>query len=390
MKPLTLDMKSLNLDTKPLISDREVFSSPPFPGGSLFDLDAYDYELPESCIAQTPATPRDSSRLLVWGVKNRTAEHRLFRDIADYLNAGDLLVLNDTRVLPARLWGNKAKGGGKVEILLLNPFTPDFCRWRALVRPGRRLPVDTEIRVGDRILSIEGCEDDGIRVVRVGADKEDVLSFLDRHGQMPLPPYIKAGGASRDSYQTVFALNDGSVAAPTASLHFTKDLLRRIEEKGVDIAWVTLHVGLGTFRPVKAPDIRDHHIHSEYCEIPEATEKALRACRANGGRVVAAGTTVARTLESMATGCGLVRPGVMDTELYIYPGFVYKAVDALITNFHLPKSSLLMLVAAFVANLKEGTDREPAALKELRETYALAISERYRFFSFGDAMFIKK
>jgi S-adenosylmethionine:tRNA ribosyltransferase-isomerase len=365
---------------------------------NFYDLDAYDYQLPESQIAQTPAVPRDSSRLMVWKVSEGKREHRLFRDIPSCLAPGDLLVLNDTRVLPARLWGSKEKSGGKAEILLLSPSTPDFCLWRALVRPGRRLPVGAEIRVGGRILSVVGREEGGVRVLRVGTDKKDVFDFLDEQGEMPLPPYIKTENFSqRESYQTVFALKDGSVAAPTASLHFTRDLLERIKNRGVEIAWVTLHVGLGTFRPVKTQDIRDHPIHAEYCQVPRATEEAVRECRRRRGRVVAGGTTVARTLESMAVeggaeGClekGLVRAGAMDTKLFIYPGFAYKAVDALITNFHLPKSSLLMLVSAFVNHLAGG-GREEFALTSLRETYSIAISEGYRFFSFGDAMFIEK
>jgi S-adenosylmethionine:tRNA ribosyltransferase-isomerase len=370
---------------------------------NFYDLDVYDYELPESRIAQTPAVPRDSSRLLVWKVSQGRREHLLFRDIPNCLEPGDLLVLNDTRVLPARLWGSKAESGGKVEILLLSPSTPDFCLWRALVRPGRRLPVGSEVQVGTRTLSVVGREDGGIRILRVGADKRDVFAFLDEQGEMPLPPYIKTRNFfARESYQTVFALNDGSVAAPTASLHFTQDLLERIKNRGVEVAWVTLHVGLGTFRPVKTQDIRDHRIHAEYCQVPKATEEAEGRCRERRGRVVAGGTTVARTLESMAAeegleeslegelGKGLVRAGAMDTELFIYPGFAYKVVDAMITNFHLPKSSLLMLVSAFVSDLRGGAGQEEFALTALRETYSLAISEGYRFFSFGDAMFIEK
>ncbi|MDR2137283.1 MAG: tRNA preQ1(34) S-adenosylmethionine ribosyltransferase-isomerase QueA [Synergistaceae bacterium] len=358
---------------------------------SLYDLDAYSYDLPESQIAQTPAVPRDSSRLLVWSVTRNRVEHRVFRDISDCLEAGDLLVLNDTRVLPARLWGSKTGSGGKVEILLLRPEGPDFCVWKALTRPARKLPAGSEVRVGNRVLTVEAREDEGIGLVRIGKNKEDVLAFLETHGQTPLPPYIKAADFSclRNAYQTVFALNDGSVAAPTASLHFTKDLLKRITDRGVEVAWVTLHVGLGTFRPVKVQDIREHRIHSEYCEVPQTTEEAVARCRSRHGRVVAAGTTVARTLESVAAGGGLIRRGAMDTELFIYPGFVYKVVDAMITNFHLPKSSLLMLVAAFVNSLGGG-GRETAALADLRKTYSLAIGKGYRFFSFGDAMFIKK
>ena len=358
----------------------------------VYDLEAYDYILPESQIAQTPAEPRDSSRLMVWSTEKDRVEHRCFRDITDYLQPGDLLVLNDTRVLPARLWGRKAASGGRVEILLLSPSDHGFDRWRALVRPGRRLPAGTEVLVGERVLVIEEVLEDGLRLVRVGTDKEDVLSFLESHGQMPLPPYIRSMDASRvrEAYQTVFASNDGSVAAPTASLHFTKELLERIESKGVRLARVTLHVGLGTFRPVKASDIREHRIHSEYCEILEAAGEAIRECRKRGGRVVAAGTTVARTLESMATTDGCVEPGTKNTELFIYPGFRYRVVDALITNFHLPKSSLLMLVAAFAECLGGKNREEQDALKSLHRVYALAVAEGYRFFSFGDAMFVQK
>ncbi|MCL2010278.1 MAG: tRNA preQ1(34) S-adenosylmethionine ribosyltransferase-isomerase QueA [Synergistaceae bacterium] len=372
----------------------------------IYDLDAYDYYLPESLIAQTPAVPRDAARLLVWRVFGEFCEfsefgehkvrHRVFGDIVDYLRPGDLLVLNDTKVLPARLHGVRADSGngGKAEILLLNPIPGepgDFGKWRALVKPGRRLGIGSGVEVGGRVLRIVGEEDDGVRVVQVGTDREDVLSFLDENGVMPLPPYIKninMGNARRD-YQTVFARRDGSAAAPTAGLHFTEELLRRVEERGIEIARVTLHVGLDTFRPVKSSDIRQHRIHSEYCEIPDAAAAAVRACRARQGRVVAVGTTVVRTLESMAVSDGSVKPGFMDTELFIYPGFSFKATDALITNFHLPGSSLLMLVSAFVNHL-EGGRREEAALNSLMEIYSLAVSEGYRFFSFGDAMLIEK
>jgi len=361
----------------------------------IYDLDAYDYDLPESLIAQSPAVPRDSARLLAWRVSSGV-EHRVFSDIVDYLKPGDLLVLNDTRVLPARLCGMRvtcSNERSKAEILLLNPVSGDFDRWRALVRPGRRLRTGSAVEVGGRVLTIVGEEDDGVRVVQVGTGREDVLSFLDKYGTVPLPPYIKNiktdPVAVRQDYQTVYALHDGSVAAPTAGLHFTEELLRRLEERGIRIAHVTLHVGLGTFRPVKSLDIRQHRIHSEYCEVSSTTAAAVQACKAQGGRVVAVGTTVVRTLESMAAMDGTVRPGVMDTELFIYPGFHYKVVDALITNFHLPKSSLLMLVSAFVNHL-EGRQEEEAALNSLLKVYSLAVSERYRFFSFGDAMYIEK
>ncbi|NLL36192.1 MAG: tRNA preQ1(34) S-adenosylmethionine ribosyltransferase-isomerase QueA [Fretibacterium sp.] len=360
--------------------------------GSLFDLASYDYFLPEERIAQAPASPRDSSRLLVWSVRSGRVEHRFFRDIIDFLEPEDLLVLNDTRVLPARLLGMRS-GGGFAEILLLEPAAPDFCLWKALVRPGRRLHPGSEVQVGDRMLKIEACEEEGTRLVRVGRGREDVLNFLDRFGKTPLPPYIHTDegdwGDWKEAYQTIFALREGSVAAPTASLHFTEELLRRIEEKGVSKAWVTLHVGLGTFRPVKTSDIRAHVIHSEHCEVPSATAEAIVACRRRGGRVVAAGTTVARALESSADSEGHIIPGAQSTRLFIYPGFSFRVVNALLTNFHLPKSSLLMLVSAFAATLYCGEDEEQRALADLRSLYECAIAERYRFFSFGDAMFVQ-
>jgi S-adenosylmethionine:tRNA ribosyltransferase-isomerase len=317
------------------------------------------------------------------------AEHKIFSDISDYLKAGDLLVLNDTRVLPARLLGER-RGGGKAEIMLLSPCDASFGTWTALVRPGRKLPPGSKVTVADRSINIEGKEDDGVCVVRIsGAD--GFLEFLYRHGLTPLPPYIKRDKTSeaetRLRYQTVYANIDGSVAAPTAGLHFTKELLARIESRGVETARVTLHVSLGTFRPVSAPDIRDHNIHSEHCEIPQATEDAVRRCRQRGGRVVAVGTTVTRTLESGARGEGNVRAGAMDTRLFIYPGFCYKVVDALITNFHLPKSSLLMLASAFVNHVSRGEPR--SAIAALHDVYALAILNGYRFFTYGDAMFIQ-
>nr|WP_315103002.1 tRNA preQ1(34) S-adenosylmethionine ribosyltransferase-isomerase QueA [uncultured Fretibacterium sp.] len=354
----------------------------------LFDLSAYDYPLPEERIAQAPAEPRDSSRLLSWSVGSGAVEHRRFRDILDYLRPDDLLVLNDTRVLPARLLGKRLPGGGAAEVLLLSPCSSDFQVWRALVRPGRKLRPGTQVLVGDRVLGIETQEDEGVRIVRVGTGRQDVLAFLDAFGRVPLPPYIGGDRDWREEYQTVFALREGSVAAPTASLHFTRELLQDIDAMGVHRAWVTLHVGLGTFRPVKAPDIRQHVIHDEYCEVPRDTAEAVEECRRRGGRVVAAGTTVARTLESMAVEGGGVRPGCLDTSLFIYPGFDFRVVDALITNFHLPKSSLLMLVAAFAAGLGGWRGEEERALSALHGIYASAVAEGYRFFSFGDAMFL--
>ena len=365
-----------------------VLDWPSFVHEDIFDLDAYDYDLPEDRIAQAPAEPRDASRLLVWSVGGGRIEHRRFRDLLEYLRPEDLLVLNDTRVLPARLLGRREPGGGAAEVLLLTPCSPDFQTWRALVRPGRKIRVGTKISVGDRLIEVEAQAQEGIRVVRVGTGRQDVLSFLDAFGRVPLPPYIGGDRDWREAYQTVFALREGSVAAPTASLHFTRELLQDIDALGVRRAWVTLHVGLGTFRPVKAQDIREHVIHDEYCEIPQETACAVEACRRRGGRVIAAGTTVARTLESMANEEGGLRAGQEDTRLFIYPGFDFRVVDALITNFHLPKSSLLMLVAAFAAELGGWKGEEERALSALHGVYASAVAEGYRFFSFGDAMFI--
>lgn len=361
-----------------------------FSHADLFDLSAYDYVLPEERIAQAPSEPRDASRLLVWSVGGGTVEHRRFRDLLEYLSPNDLLVLNDTRVLPARLLGRRMPGGGAAEVLLLSPCSAEFQTWRALVRPGRKIRVGAKIAVGDRELDVVSQEDEGIRIVRVGTGRQDVLSFLDAFGRVPLPPYIGGERDWREAYQTVFALREGSVAAPTASLHFTRELLGAIDAMGVRRAWVTLHVGLGTFRPVKSSDIREHVIHDEYCEVPQDTVEAVEACRRRGGRVIAAGTTVARTLESMACKEGGVRAGHEDTRLFIYPGFEFRVVDALITNFHLPKSSLLMLVAAFVAGLGGWRGEEEKALSALHGVYAEAREGDYRFFSFGDAMLIRR
>ena len=357
---------------------------------ALFRLESYDYPLSEDRIAQTPASPRDTSKLLVWNVASGAVQHRRFRDILEFLRPEDLLVLNDTRVLPARLLGRRVPGGGAAEILLLSPASQDFSLWRALVRPGRKLRVGAEVEVGGRVVRVESQEAEGVRVVRVGKDRRDVLDFLDACGRVPLPPYIHTEGVEREKYQTVFARREGSVAAPTASLHFTPELLADIDAMGVHRAWVTLHVGLGTFRPVKAEDIREHVIHQEPCEVPEATVEAVRECRRRGGRVVASGTTAVRALESMATGGGEVRSGFMDTGLFIYPGFRFQVVDAMITNFHLPKSSLLMLVSAFAANLGGWAGQEERAVTELLARYDEAAKAGYRFFSFGDAMFIQR
>ncbi len=342
----------------------------------LFDLQTYDYALPEDRIAQNPVHPRDSSRLLVMNRKNGSIRHSVFSHLGDFLLPGDLLVLNDTKVIPARLRGVKKEGGGRVEILLLKRTEDNWNCWEALLRPGARLRPGAEILLRDGTsLTVGDRLPDGVRAVsfQPGVHVPDVLETV---GETPLPPYITRSTAPRSSYQTVFARREGSSAAPTASLHFTEELLDSLRALGISIGWVTLHVGLGTFRPVKTSDIREHHIHEEYCALPPETRDRIAETRSRGGRVLAAGTTVARTLESFASERGVVEAGQRSTELFIYPGYEYRIVDGLITNFHLPKSSLLMLVAAFA-----GYDHTMKAYRE-------ALASGYRFFSFGDAMAI--
>lgn len=358
------------------------------PREALYDLASYDYALPPENIAQTPAIPRDSSRLLVWNVKNDTTEARHFRDITEYFRPGDLLVLNDTRVIPARLWG-KRETGGRVELLLLRNMTADFLQWEALVKPARKVHAGDTVDVCGHAVTVTEDLPGGRRAVRFEfGEREEFLRFLDEAGNVPLPPYIHGDNSMRESYQTVFARNDGSSAAPTASLHFTPELLGKIREIGVGIAYVTLHVGLGTFRPVKTADIRDHEIHTEHCEISPETARMIRDCRESGGRVIASGTTSARTLESFADEAGNVTAGMKDTGLYIYPGYRFKVVDGLITNFHLPQSSLIMLVASFAANKAGAFGHEEEILSRLIEIYETCAGEGWRFFSFGDAMLI--
>ena len=341
---------------------------------------AYDYNLPKELIAQDPAEPRDSSRLMVVHKNDGSTEDRIFRDITEYLNPGDLLVLNDTRVLPARVEGVKKSGehGAHVEIFFLNPGgAPN--EWTALVRPGRKLPegtkvaldADTEVTVGARL-------EDGLRTL-IFAKDADPLAIIHKFGKTPLPHYITDTHAEPERYQTVYAKaeKENSVAAPTAGLHFTPELLQKLEDKGVPHVFVTLRVGLGTFRPVKAENIADHIMHEEFCEIPPETAEAINAAKERGGRVVAVGTTVVRTLESFAQRYGKIVPGALDTRLFISPGFEFRVIDALITNFHLPMSTLLMLVSAF-----GGYDTMMSAYNE-------AVRKRYRFFSFGDSMFIE-
>lgn len=350
----------------------------------LYSLSSYNYALPEENIAQFPANPRDSSRLLVWDVRADSVDwSKHFRDITESLREGDLLILNDTRVIPARLFGKK-ESGGQCEVFLLRNLSADFLEWEALVRPARKLHAGTVIDIHGVRAEILTEKDEGIRTVRFALpDRENFMKFLDSAGKVPLPPYIHAGDEMRESYQTVFARNDGSAAAPTASLHFTPELLAKIQEHGVGIGYVTLHVGLGTFRPVKAQDIREHNIHTEHCELPEETAAKIAECKARGGRVIASGTTAARTLETFGG-----KSGVRDTGLYIYPGYRFSVVDGLITNFHLPESSLIMLVSAFAANLAGAFGHEEKILCELLNIYERAAREGWRFFSFGDAMLI--
>ena len=337
----------------------------------------FDYELPEELIAQTPVEPRDHSRLLVVHRSDGSLEHRHFYDIAEYLHPGDALVINETRVIPARLLGVKEDTGVPVEVLLLR--RENATDWEALVRPGRRLKPGSFCSFGDGLLRCEMLEnvaETGGRRVRF--HYEGVFEeLLDRLGEMPLPPYIHEKLQDPERYQTVYAREEGSAAAPTAGLHFTPELLERIRSKGVRIVPVLLHVGLGTFRPVKVKDVETHVMHSEFCQVSREAAEALNGIRRAGGRIVCVGTTSVRTLETMATEDGVIHPGAGETRIFIYPGVKIKAVDALITNFHLPQSTLLMLVSAFLG-------REKAL-----EVYREAVKQKYRFFSFGDAMFIE-
>ena len=337
----------------------------------------FNYDLPEELIAQTPVEPRDHSRLLVYHRATGSIEHKHFYDIIDYLRPGDALVINETRVIPARLLGVKEGTGVPVEVLLLRRRSATD--WEALVRPGRRLKPGTFCSFGDGLLRcevLENVESIGGRIVRF--HYEGVFEeLLDRLGEMPLPPYIHEKLRDAARYQTVYAKQDGSAAAPTAGLHFTPELLSRIREKGIRVVPVLLHVGLGTFRPVKVEDAETHVMHSEFCQVSPEAADLLNETRRAGGRIVCVGTTSVRTLETMATEDGIVHPGARDTSIFIYPGVRIKAVDALITNFHLPQSTLLMLVSALMGR------------EEALRVYREAVQEKYRFFSFGDAMFIE-
>lgn len=333
------------------------------------------FDLPEELIAQDPLEDRSSSRLLVLDKETGMTEHHIFKDIIDYLNPGDCLVLNNTKVIPARLLGNREATGGAVEVLLLKRKDKDV--WETLVKPGKKAKPGTRLVFGDGLLHAEVLEtvEEGNRLIRF--EYEGIFEeVLDRLGEMPLPPYITHKLQDKTRYQTVYAKYEGSAAAPTAGLHFTHELLKQIEDKGVDIAYVTLHVGLGTFRPVKVDNVLEHHMHSEFYEVSAEAAEKMNKAKDNGKRVICVGTTSCRTVESAAGEDGRMKAGCGDTEIFIYPGYSFKMLDALITNFHLPESTLVMLVSAL------------AGKENVLGAYNEAIAEKYRFFSFGDAMFI--
>ncbi len=330
------------------------------------------YDLPKERIAQTPVEPRDHSRLLVMDRFTGEMEHRHFYDIVDYLRPGDLLVINDSRVLPARLYGVKEDTGAHMELLLLEQKENQV--WECLAKPGKKAKPGTKLIFGDGLLTGEVVEvkEDGNRMVQFTCDG-NFYAVLDRIGQMPLPPYITEKLQDKERYQTVYSKELGSAAAPTAGLHFTPELMDKIRAMGVDFASVTLHVGLGTFRPVKAEEVTDHKMHSEHCLLPQETADKILKTKANGGRVIAVGTTSCRTLESVATFTGKIQPWEGYTDIFIYPGYEFKVLDGLITNFHLPESTLIMLVSAF------------AGREHILHAYEEAVKLEYRFFSFGDA-----
>lgn len=333
------------------------------------------FDLPQELIAQDPLEDRSSSRLLVLDKESGEVSHHVFRDIIEYLNPGDCLVLNNTKVIPARLLGEREGTGAHVEVLLLKRREGDV--WETLVKPGKKCRPGTRLTFGDGTLRAQVLEtvEEGNRLIHF--EYEGIWEeVLDRLGEMPLPPYITHKLQDKNRYQTVYAKYEGSAAAPTAGLHFTKELLTQIESKGVTIAYVTLHVGLGTFRPVKEENVLEHHMHSEYYQVSEESAEHINRAKKQGGRVICVGTTSCRTVESAADENGLVLPGCDNTEIFIYPGYRFKVTDALLTNFHLPESTLVMLVSAL------------AGREQVLAAYGEAIREKYRFFSFGDAMFI--
>lgn len=333
------------------------------------------YDLPEELIAQDPLEDRTASRLLVLDRGTGAVEHKIFSDVIDYLNKGDCLVINNTRVIPARLIGEKEGTGGKVEVLLLKRRANDV--WETLVKPGKKLKPGAKITFGDGRLRAEVLEvvEEGNRLVKFYYEGifEEILDSL---GEMPLPPYITHKLEDKEMYQTVYAKFDGSAAAPTAGLHFTKELLNKIEEKGIKLASITLHVGLGTFRPVKVDDVNNHHMHTEWYEVNAEAADIINETKRNGGRVICVGTTSCRTIESVADENGYMKAKTGETDIFIYPGYKFKVMDGLITNFHLPESTLVMLVSAF------------AGKENVLAAYETAVKERYRFFSFGDAMIL--
>ena len=333
------------------------------------------YDLPEELIAQTPLEPRDSSRLMVLHKKTGEIEHRHFYDILDYLNEGDCLIMNDSRVLPARIYGVKDETNANVEFLLLNCI--EGKKWEALAKPGKRAKIGTSFSFGDGLMHCKVIDilDDGNRILEFECEG-NFYENLDKLGQMPLPPYIHEKLKDKERYQTVYSREIGTAAAPTAGLHFTKELMKKAQEKGVKIGFVTLHVGLGTFRPVKVDDVTKHKMHSEHYDMSEETANLINETHKNGGRVFCVGTTSCRTVESVAKREGEIKASDGMTDIFIYPGFEFKAMDCLITNFHLPESTLIMLVSAF------------AGYDNIMNAYNTAVAEKYRFFSFGDAMLI--
>lgn len=342
--------------------------------GNLKTSDFY-FELPQELIAQDPLTDRSSSRLLVLDKETGTVSHRIFHDLIEYLHEGDCLVLNNTKVIPARLLGTKEGTGAAIEVLLLKRRGNDI--WETLVKPGKKCRPGAKIVFGEGLLKAEVLEvaEEGNRLIQF--QYEGIFEeVLDKLGEMPLPPYITHRLQDKNRYQTVYAKYDGSAAAPTAGLHFTKELLSDIEKKGVKTAYVTLHVGLGTFRPVKVDNVLEHHMHSEFYEVTQEAADTINETKRRGGRIICVGTTSCRTIESASDENGLVCPGNGNTEIFIYPGYQFKVLDALITNFHLPESTLLMLVSAL------------AGKENILAAYQEAVREKYRFFSFGDAMFI--
>lgn len=338
------------------------------------NLSDFNYELPSELIAQTPLKNRDESRLLVYNMSDKSVVDSKFKNIIDYLEPGDCLIINDSKVLPARLMGKKTDTGAEVEVLLLADKGENT--WEAIVRPGKKLRTGANITFSDRLTgTVTEVKDDGNRYIKFEYSG-NFYEILDEIGQMPLPPYIKEKLEDKNRYQTVYAKDLGSAAAPTAGLHFTNDLLKQIEEKGIVIKHVTLHVGLGTFRPVKVDNILEHHMHSEFYTCPQDTVDAINKAKAEGHRVIAVGTTSCRTLEGVFAKHNDLIADSGNTDIFIYPGFKFKVIDALITNFHLPESTLLMLISAL------------AGREEILRIYKHAVEERYRFFSFGDAMFI--